>query len=344
MRREILASFALSMLFVLATSASAESPDAKPTPTEKKPDPIMPSAGVRGGALAMEEPRIQERAGRIKVELEAMDRSLLPDSDWAKEWAGTYYEGDGMGENVNIHLAPNGGIAYLNYGCLGLYGGDHGDIVEVLTDGLKVKLALGREQHSFLSERLYFVRWGERRYLVPEWAMMKLVNNYNEGSYARRAMYSIPRQYQDAKNLHRFEKETPPGRPELPAEYAKLLHDDPIELKVNSINTIKRLNPNNIVNGYESLIDFDGGSDNGVYLGQEFRYPAEVFEDQGVIKITRVDANSSTGKLTTFLSNKQEFKPPAVGEIVRTSGGDLVGAFKAKAEADAAKPSDNVTR
>src|SRR4051812_843941 len=58
---------------------------------------------------------------QIEVELETLDRATLNQGHWAKEWAGEYCCGDGLGMNVTIAIAPKTGVVYTWYGCLGLY-------------------------------------------------------------------------------------------------------------------------------------------------------------------------------------------------------------------------------
>jgi hypothetical protein len=266
--------------------------------------------------LRAEEPKINQRIARIEAEIAAPDRASLKDDDWSKEWAGQYYEGDGLSENVRIDLAPRSGIAYLNHGCLGLYGGDHGEVVEVLPDGLRLKLALGEANGSFLSERVYFVKWGERRYLVPDWAMTQLVNNYNEGGFSRSAMYGIPRMCPEGKGRYPLNEALPEGKPELPAEFAGLLRDGPIKLKVASVSPLERRSVIGSVVAHECTIEFEGGSDQGVYAGLEFWYRASPSLVSGKVRITRVDAKTCTGELVALGAEKREFKPPAVEEIL----------------------------
>ncbi len=286
---------------------------------------------------------------QITEELKALDRAALKDTDWDKEWAGEYYDGDGLGRNFTIRLAPKSGIAATNYGCLGFYGGDHGTIVEVLPDGLKIKPVLGADNYGMLDERLYFVRWGDRRYLVPEYSMMKLVNNYNEGGFARSGMYSIPRLHTPGASYHGYDA-APDGKPALPAKYAKLLHDTPITLKVTKLSKIVKKGVTTGVQGYFADIEFDGGAENGVYEGLEFKYGKfAVGVTTGTIRVDHVDLRTCTGKLTAFGGPDQTFTPPALGEQVSTAAPkfeapsieELMAKPKAgeKPKADPAQPS-----
>ena len=42
---------------------------------------------------------MEERKKKIDAELAALDREALPEGSWVREWAGTYYTGDGLGMN-----------------------------------------------------------------------------------------------------------------------------------------------------------------------------------------------------------------------------------------------------
>lgn len=288
------------------------------------PSPIMADDPKGGELLQQEEPKIQARVERIEKELKGLDRKSLKDDDWAKEWAGVYYEGDGLGTNVTIRLAPKSGIGYLNYGCLGLYGGDHGDIVEAYPDGLKVKLAIGKAGGSYLTERLYFVRWGDQRYLVPDWGLMRIVNNYNEGGFARAAMFGVPRLRKEGEPRHRFDEGAPAGKPTLPPEYAKLLRGGGIKMKVSKVTGSPRKNVTNGVDVEAYTFEFATGSDDGVYVGMEFWYPSDQIASTGRVEIMRVDAKTSTGKFQAFLSAGERVTPPKVGDEISTMRSEIV--------------------
>jgi hypothetical protein len=50
----------------------------------------------------------------------------VPAADAAK-FAGNYYNGDGLGVNISLTLAPDGSYAATWHGCLGLYGEGSGN-------------------------------------------------------------------------------------------------------------------------------------------------------------------------------------------------------------------------
>lgn len=276
-------------------------------------------ADVFAEQLRAEESKIKARQERIQSELKALDVAAMKDTDWAKEWAGRYYTGDGLGTNISVYLAPKGGVSFLNYGCLGLYGGDHGEVEEVLSDGLKLELVFGTPKGSFLSERVYFVRWGKLRFLVPDWQLLEVVNNYNQGGFSRSQMYGIAKlEREDDPGARAFvrEKDVPDGLPELPEEYAKLLRQQPILLKVKRVTAA----PERIVTGSvfstTLTIEFDGGADQGVYLGMEFWYRSE--QGSSTIRITKVEAGSCRGELCEFHDQGRPTAHPQEGDTIRT--------------------------
>lgn len=269
-------------------------------------------------ALRTEEPKIKDRFKRIGEEIEKLDPKALKDGDWAKEWAGRYYEGDGLGTNVSIAIAPKSGVAFLNYGCTGLYGGDHGEIVESTPDGLTLKLVFGSAKNSYLSERIYFVRWGEERFLVPDWKLLELVNNFNRGGYACTSMHGIPRLTPPGESGHRPIDPIPDGKPELPPQFSKLLLASPVDLIVKNV-TLKPVPPGKqIVESLDGTLEFEGGSAKGVFVGMEFDVPRGDNEDFGTIRITRVDTGTSSAEFDVFAGRNKSPRPPKVGDRIPT--------------------------
>ncbi len=250
------------------------------------------------------EAAVYARRDRILEELEALDREALPEDHWAREWAGEYYVGDGTGMNVTIVVAPESGAAYTWRGCLGLYDSNHGEIVEVLDDGLLLQLAVDPDEKTrpFMDERLYFVRWGERRYLVPERQMMDLVNNFNEGGYARSGLYSAPRL--DSGIM--FNGDAPAGVPELPERWAKLLLTKLVKLEVTAVG---ERSPALMPSGFQKWeVEFAGGSADGAYVGLTVTNARGMMH--GTVEITHVDEHGCRGWLNFYMG---EGTPPELG-------------------------------
>lgn len=268
--------------------------------------------------LSSEEPRIKERREKIIAELAALKQDELKDTDWAKEWAGKYYTGDGLGENVSIYLAPQNGISFLNYGCLGLYGADHGEVAGSSPGELKLALKFGTAQKSFLSERVFLVKWGDERFFVPDWQMKQFVNNYNKGGYAKSSMFGIARLVKDGKSSRFFQPAS--GRPQLPEPYAKMLRDKPLSLKVRKVIPGTSEPVTDSVSAQTFQVEFEGGVDVGVYVGMEFRYPRNEIVDSGEFRIIRADAAICVAEFASY--GRKTITPPAVGDVLLTSEAD----------------------
>lgn len=265
--------------------------------------------------IKRETPALEARRDCIKTELATIkQREDLPDDHWSREWAGDYYTGDGLGMNVMIHIAPENGVTYTWTGCLGLYDANHGDIVETFPNGVRLALAIPvrGDCFDFISERLYFVRWGDERYLVPESQMLKLVNNFNKGGYARQSMFNIPRLVRN-NEFHR-RAETPPGLPELPEKYATLLRTERVVLTVTSLteHPVRRVTGD--VHVYEYDLVLSGGADKAVFKGMEFRINAN--DATGTLRITEVSDDSSQGKATFYTSGNHQRDLIKIGQSI----------------------------
>ena len=139
-------------------------------------------------------------------------------------WAGGYYQGDGLGVNISVELAPESGFAFTWHGCLGLYDLNYGSVAE--KDGrLELAFQFPNDQDGYrgLGPVLVPVRWGERRYLIADDELLRFVNDVNGGLEPRGDVHG--------SNLLRRGDEAKPveGKPELPKEAAELLLDQPVE-------------------------------------------------------------------------------------------------------------------
>src|SRR5689334_13040566 len=103
-------------IVVMALTASSE---ARPRFAVFGDDP-QPSTKVATGneaddgrALEAASGDIYARRQRIEAEIKSLpDQKDLAATHWARQWAGTYYVGDGTGMNVSITVAPKAGITY----------------------------------------------------------------------------------------------------------------------------------------------------------------------------------------------------------------------------------------
>ncbi len=101
----------------------------------------------------------------------------------ASRWAGRYYQGDGLGENIRLQLAPDAGVTATWTGCLGMYGANHGSVVERDDGALLVHYVASNEPTAFggFPDVLIPVSWGERQYLIPPDRMSEFVSALNHG-------------------------------------------------------------------------------------------------------------------------------------------------------------------
>ena len=64
--------------------------------------------------------KLSERVNRLAVKLTS-DISKEIETVGQHDWAGSYYKGDGLGENVSLILSPKNGYLFEWHGCMGLY-------------------------------------------------------------------------------------------------------------------------------------------------------------------------------------------------------------------------------
>lgn len=267
--------------------------------------------------MQAEEPAIEARQHLIEAEL--AERAKNPPApgtdDWAAEWAGQYYSGDGLGMNARIMIAPKSGVTYTWHGCMGLYDANHGDIAEVLPDGLRLKLVLEERQTSYqyMSSRLYFVRSRGERFIVPAVLMINYVNRRN--GVTDLIMSDPPCRY-EGRRVNR-DAEVGDDFP-LPAEFEAFIIRRPITLTVVDTADIETgISPIDdlVVHGRVNL-----KSDPPVYPGLEF--PARCGMERGWITIDRVDGESCSGTLLAWGPANAKPALPQPGETFRIKGAD----------------------
>lgn len=145
---------------------------------------------------------------------------------WA--WSGQYYAGDGLGFNLQLAIAPKAGVVYWCHGCFGLYEVNYGPFQE--KDG-RIHLAIEekRTEDTGNSGGLYPVlipiRWGDRRYLIPEDEMIDFCNHINSGSQ------SVSRTARFLWHVDDREKKSR-GIPKVPPKYQPYLLKEPISAEV----------------------------------------------------------------------------------------------------------------
>lgn len=248
---------------------------------------VVVALGVAGlvpfvvGASLDEAPPDEEAATRQR---EAIRRELS--SLGAHPWAGEYYEGDGLGANIELTLAPKTGVAATWRGCLGLYGANRGRIIERagrLRFGFEARN--GRGFGGFPDEVLP-VRWGGRRYLLPEAEMIEFVNALHHGGEPRDRVHG------GFLLATGDERKPVAGLPELPERYRRMIRREPLVAGVLDARRIvdEKLRYGMCIVRYR--LTLDQGRDAGLTEGVRLKaiVPGNVMEDARVMTTTAMQA------------------------------------------------------
>lgn len=204
----------------------------------------------------------------------------------AHPWAGEYYEGDGLGANISLSLAPKTGVAATWTGCLGLYGANRGRIVEHdgrLQFGFDAPNARG---FGGFPDEVVPVAWSGRRYLLPEAEMIEFVNAIHHGREPRDRVHGgflLARGDED-KPVH--------GLPGLPERYLGMIRREPLVAGVLDSRRIGEEKIGGDLCRVRYRLTFDRGRDDGLMEGirLEAIFPANVSEDARVVAATATQA------------------------------------------------------
>ena len=217
-------------------------------------------------------PEVQDRIDAIKVE-------IAKPGDHA--WAGEYYQGDGLGSNITFWIAPKSGFAFTHTGCVGLYDENHGDVAE--RDGAvhtTPRLSFDSERWSPISAPLVPVRWGERRYLIPQDEIAKFCSEVNQGDEPRDGPYGRFFLRQDDWQIK------VDGLPDVPKEFRKHFLAAPLNAEIIEVGE-SRLRPSiSDFNFRDTTVTLNVGSAAGVLPGMQFQsHDAPPFLQATVTKV-----------------------------------------------------------
>lgn len=148
-------------------------------------------------------------------------------------WAGEYYEGDGLGANIALSLAPHAGMAATWNGCMGLYGANRGRVEA--RDGMLRFVYDTPNTPGFggFPDAVHPVRWGARRYLIPDAKMIAFVNAVHRGFEPRHDVHGM------FLLADGDEKKPASGLPTLPPQFLALLRRQPLEAQVRSVDHLE---------------------------------------------------------------------------------------------------------
>jgi hypothetical protein len=191
----------------------------------------------------------KQRIAQIKQEIKAS-----PEHDWA----GQYYQGDGLGMNLSLFLAPRSGFHFEWHGCLGLYNRESGK-VDVENGRIKLRGAVTDESLR-MNKEFVPVKWGERRYLLPPDSLISFVNDINQGSEPRKDIHG--------SFFLRWGDEDKPakGRPGLPEPFKSYVRETPLKAKVAEVG--KSSTTQHYQSKYQlTPITLDVGAADAVFVG-----------------------------------------------------------------------------
>lgn len=187
--------------------------------------PKPPSAAAARSAPAQPDGDAAERR-RAEIRKELAQLGPHP-------WAGEYYEGDGLGANIALSLSPRAGMAATWNGCLGLYGANRGR-VEARDGTLRfVYDTPNTPGFGGFPDTVHTVRWGARRYLIPDAKLIAFVNAVHRGFEPRRNMHGM------FLLADGDEKKPVSGLPTLPPRFLALLRRQPLEAQVRLVDHVE---------------------------------------------------------------------------------------------------------
>ncbi len=207
-------------------------------------------------------------------------------------WAGEYYEGDGLGVNVFVTLAPQAGFVFEWHGCGGCYDRNYG---AVTSDGDRISLDFtfenNREGFRGLANNFVPIRWGERRYLVPADDIIGFCNNVNSGTEPRNGVHG--------SYLFRRgdEKTKVTGFPSVPEKYRPCLLTEPINAEIASVAKFTTRTSLADWKFKDTPVTLNVGSTAGVRVGMELyvTQPDDMVES---VRITKVDEDRCEAIMT----------------------------------------------
>ncbi len=221
---------------------------------------------------------VKEKREKIMAEIETLKDH---------PWAGRYYQGDGLGANLSLVIAPESGLTFTWYGCMGLYDQNYG---KVIRDGDRVKLELALENNGigFSCPAFEFtpIRWGERVYLISPDEIIDFCNAINSRSEPRKGPHGFFFLHDDD-----WEKEVA-GPPELSGQYLQYLLENPVDAAITSV---LKTEPSPVYNNRTKItVLIDKGKNDGLLPGMKLHVtkPEMIFDE---VVLTKIEETQSEG-------------------------------------------------
>ncbi|MCC6677338.1 MAG: hypothetical protein IT436_09350 [Phycisphaerales bacterium] len=256
--------------------------------------------------LVKEETRsAKARELQIELELDHLDPAGLPAEDWAKEWAGVYSQGFGLGGHI-LKIAPVSGWYFEEWTDIGVFDLNHGEIIEQMPGGVRLSLAIdpASDTKPYMSDTLLFFRWGDARCALPESRAYWLCNALNQGDVIARPGVDVLVRAGDAKKAIA-------GLPALPAKYAVFLHDKPVEDFITKVEDVRTIGGQ-----VRAKVTISKGSDEGVFPQQRF----QTRQNTGWADLEVIETTGQSATLVFWVSGSAlaDPKPPEVNQRIST--------------------------
>lgn len=252
-------------------------------------------------------------------------RSVQHDLANAKDlpfWAGKFVEGDGLGMNVTLYVSPKAGVAVTNYGCMGLYGADEGQLSVQPNGGLK--FAFSRQQPGApegFADEVVPVRWGERTYLLPPQRMFEFVLAVNRGF----EQLTMP-----GGGMFLNNKKAIRGLPELPDPYRAALRQKAVNANVVRATPTGTRSLGEPMCQMRYDVTIDQGASSGLSIGERLAVvqPENSFEELTVERVLDAEATGTISVIEDNCTNPVgaptvgwKLSTFAIGEIKNTKQG-----------------------
>ena len=217
-------------------------------------------------------------------------------------WAGEYFHGDGLGVNVSLLLAPESGFVFIWRGCLGVYDRNYGPVTQDGDDvTLHCEFANHRQGFRGIATSLRPIRWGERRYLIPDDQMIEFCNAVNSGVERDGASGRFLIRIRDGERVRPVV-----GNPELPEPYARLLLEDEIRGTVTEIRETTTRSGRSGIKFINTDVTLDIGTAQGVFEGMEL-YVHET-ESIQTVRVTKAGERTSVAHVQRIDSPRPRAK------------------------------------
>ena len=206
-------------------------------------------------------------------------------------WAGEYYEGDGLGENVSLSIAPEAGYVFEWHGCLGVYDRNYGSVA--FTNGkLRLSFTFKNERKGFqgIAQNFIPVPWGKRAYLIPADDVIGFCNRVNNGMEPRDDVHGsyLLREGDEKKRVSGF--------PLVPDDFRGYLLAKPIVAEITGIRSVTTRPSVCKWKFKDTTVIIDAGKNKGLRTGMEMNIiQPDVVES---VIITKVGDTQSEAVMT----------------------------------------------